>query len=94
LISGTSSSLLTKLDGSPWIAFFVQAVTSLLKDAEGEGGGGGSPPSWLDMVAARTLSARTLTQLFLQQLATHNKRDVKAKQMILDAIKDDLIPHF
>jgi hypothetical protein len=29
----------------------------------------------------------------LQQLAAHKKREVKAKRMILDAIKDHLIPH-
>jgi hypothetical protein len=29
----------------------------------------------------------------LQELLSHNKRVVKAKQMILDAIKDHLIPH-
>jgi hypothetical protein len=45
MISGMSSNLLTKLEGSSWEAFFVQVVTSLLKDAVGEGGGGGSPPS-------------------------------------------------
>jgi hypothetical protein len=28
-----------------------------------------------------------------QQLAAHKKREVKAKQMILDAIKDHSIPH-
>jgi hypothetical protein len=29
----------------------------------------------------------------LQQLVAHNKREMKAKQMILDATKDHLIPH-
>jgi hypothetical protein len=28
-----------------------------------------------------------------QQLVAHNKMEVKAKQMILDAIKDYMIPH-
>jgi hypothetical protein len=30
---------------------------------------------------------------YLQQLAAHNKKEVKAKQMTLDGIKDHLIPH-
>jgi hypothetical protein len=29
----------------------------------------------------------------LQQLAAHKKKEVKAKWMIMDAIKDHLIPH-
>jgi hypothetical protein len=28
-----------------------------------------------------------------QQLAAHKKKEVKAKRMIMDAIKDHLIPH-
>jgi hypothetical protein len=46
-----SSRRLTKLDDSPEEAFFEQAVISLLKVAEGEGGGGGSPPSWFAISA-------------------------------------------
>jgi hypothetical protein len=29
----------------------------------------------------------------MQQLVAHNKREVKAKHMIMDTIKDHLIPH-
>jgi len=56
VITGMSSSRFTKLDGSPEEAFFEQAVINLLKVAEGEGGGGGSPLSWLAM------DGRTLVQ--------------------------------
>ena len=44
-----ASKCLTKPEDSQEEAFFEQAVISLLKVAEGEGGGGGSPPSWLAM---------------------------------------------
>jgi len=44
-ISGMASKRFTKLEDSPWGVFFEQAVINLLKVEEGEGGGGGSPPS-------------------------------------------------
>ena len=33
------------------------------------------------------------TPIYPHELVAHNKRIVKAKRMILDAIKDHLIPH-